>query len=255
MATECYALVRGSSVRVTALDKCGALVGGADGFPYAVSEAVSRVVINEVTEPGANEMLRNEEGERRLHLVRPTQTIRYRADINFLRVDPGLLSLVAGVPVVTNAAGDIVGFDSMTKLPAASFAMEVWSKLAGAACEGDRKYGYTLFPFLKGGLLSGFTFANGLVSFNLVGAQTRQGGSWGIGPYYMDGWCKLVTPVSGNTPWRQTLVVAEPPAATNGIDYYLDVIDGGTPFETSPDILDGGTPFEAGPCIVDGGTP
>jgi hypothetical protein len=270
--TQCYAMVRGSAIRVTGLDRRGSVPSPVS---LAVSRSVTRVTIDEVAEAASNEMLRNEKDERRLLLVRPSQTIRYKASIDFLRTDPGILSLVSGLPVVTNANGDVVGFDAQSKIPATAFALEVWTRLASSGCsdagagagfgEGDfgdgpfggagavRQWGYTLFPFLKGGMLSGFTFANGLVSFTLTGAQTRRASRWGFGPYDLDGpFQRLVEPVSGNTNWRQTLVTGAPPEQTDGVIEYEDVVEGGTATMTSEDVLDGEFVVTSS-AVVDGG--
>lgn len=254
MGSECYALVRGSALRITSLDRCGRLADGA--IDYGVSKSVARVAINEIIEPGDNEVMRTEASqgdERRLLLVRSDRTIRYAVDINFLRLDPGLLSLLTGVPVVYNAAGDVVGFDAASRIPVKSFALEVWTRIAGQRCVTPQ-WGYTVFPYLKGGILTGFSFANGLVSFNLQRATTQRGGNWGSGPYWLeaDPWCHP-EPVSGNTAWRQMLVTGAPPAPTDGVHSFFDEIDGGTASITSPDEVDGGTPLSAGPCEVDGG--
>jgi len=172
---------------------------------------------------------------------------------------------------------NVVGFDSRSKVPPVAFALEIWSKLAGVFCatrelgfgEGDfggmdfgesvygapaPQWGYTLFPFLKGGLMSGFAFANGAVTFNLRRAQTRRGAGWGYGPYDINGpFERLVTPVSGNTNWRNTLVSAPPPLPTDGIASFNDIIDGGTATMTSSDVLDGGTATLTTSRVVDGG--
>lgn len=271
MATKCYAMVRGSAIRVTGLGRQGQLP---DLIPYAVSKSVTKVTINEVTEAASNEMLRTEEDEARLHFVRSTQTIRHTVDIDFLRVDPGVLSLVTGVPLVLrpgtygfgegpfgegpfgegSSSGDIGGFDSDTKRPAASFALEVWSKLAGVYCaDGQQQYGYTLLPFLKGGHLSGFTFQNGLVSFNLRAAQTRKVPRWGVGPYDLEGPHKrLLKVVSRNSTFQNFTTPAVPPTEACGIQETQDIIEGGNAASTSEDIVDGEFVVTS-PWIIEGG--
>jgi hypothetical protein len=249
-------MVRGSGLRVTGLTARGELP---DPILYATSKSVTSVNINEVSESGSSEMLRTEDtDEPRLRIITPTQTIRYTADINFLRVDPGLISLVSRVPVVTNALGDIVGFDSDTRLPAAAFGMELWSRITGQPCDpsGARLWGYTVFPFLKGGVLSGFTFQNGRVSFSLRGAQTRRGVGWGVGPHDLTGVGeRLLEPVSRNTGWRTFLSTIQPPAQQDGIQTLVeDEIDGGTASFTTADILDGGFAPTVTTPTVDGGS-
>lgn len=245
-------MVRGAALRTTALKPCGTIP---DEITYAASKSVISVRINEVVESGRNELLRTEEDVPRLHFVQSDQTIRYRLDINFARVDPEMLNLIASVPVVANAAGDLVGFDSDTRLPVAAFGLEVWSRLAGRDCvDGQRQWGYTVFPYLKGGTLTGFTFANGLVSFNVVGAQTRRVVRWGVGPYDLEGpFRRLLEPVSGNTAWRTMVTTAPPPEETQGVVTVQDEIDGGTASVTSSDEIDGGDAANAGPWIIDGG--
>lgn len=271
-------MVRGSALRVTSLLPCGSIP---DPIPFAVSKAVSRVEITEVTDAGENELVRSEQDDPRLRFTRPDKTIRYRASISFLRVDPGILNIVTGVPLVYRAGTggfgdgsfgggefgvglgdseytpDVVGFDAV-RLPAKAFAMEVWSKLDqpcsstgygfgdGPFGEGpfggprSQRYGYTVFPFLKGGTLSGFQFSNGLVSFNLIGAQTRRGPKWGYGPYDLEGsYARLNTKVSRTTAWRTFTTTALPPVERCGIQTLRDVLDNGTAADPGTDTIDG----------------
>jgi hypothetical protein len=262
MSTKCYAMVRGSAIRVTGLKSCGSIP---EQITYGVSKSITRVTLNEQTDGGGNELLRNEMDEPRLHFVNYAELIRYTTDIEFIRCDPGVLSLVSGVPVVENAVGNIAGFDVNTRLPAKAFAMEVWSKLQSRVLnqsgegfgEGDfgedpfgggegvydscaREYGYTLLPFLKGGYVSGVTFDNGLVSFSLRNAKTRRSSKWGYGPYDLTGqFERLHTPVSGNLMARNFITTAPPPDQTDGVEEFTDVIEGGNAAVTSSDVIDG----------------
>jgi hypothetical protein len=249
-------MVRGSGLRATGLTAKGEVP---EVVQYVTSKSVSVIRINEVVESGSNEVLRTEDAnEPRIKLTRPDQTIRYTADIDFLRTDPGILSLMTNVPQVTNAQGEIVGFDATTRLPAAAFALEVWSKIIGQPCdpEGNRMWGYTLLPFLKGGIISGFVFQNGLVSFRLKGAQTRRGSKWGPGPYDLEGLHqRLLQPVSRNTAWRSFPTSAQPPTQQQGIQVLADdVIEGGSASSTTADTLDNEFAVITEPWIVDGGS-
>ena len=325
MGTECFAPVRGSAIRVTGLTSRGQVP---DLVEYVTSKSVIKVTVSDVVDSGGTEVVKSPEEKRRLRLHKPSQTIRHKVDIEFLRVDPELLRVLAGVELVyKKVAGfgqvpfgiapfgggssnpddfglapfgfeefgggwgeedtrTVIGFDSGTTLRPTSFALEVWSKLDGvsakpralgfdevpfdttpfdtpvpntAGCQDGRRWGYTLFPFLRGGRLSGFKFANGLVSFNIVGAQTRRNSGWGVGPYDLTGpFERLVTPVSGNTSWRMFVTEAAPPAEGCGIQYLVPpVLDNGTAAEPMPDpdaplLVDaGGASTE--PWIIDGG--
>ena len=118
MATKCYAQVRGSALRVTKLTNVGSVT---EPIQYAVSKYAARGVVNEVNEDNFNEMVRSDptaQDERRLFLTKPGGTVRYTTDVDFIRVDPGVLTLVSGVPLVLNAHGDVAGLASKAKLRA-----------------------------------------------------------------------------------------------------------------------------------------
>lgn len=257
MTTKCYALVRGSALRVTGLTKRGYWEIPPGIIWTLVTKSITKITIIEVAEGGTNETLRNDEDELRIYLPSPAQTIKYTADIEFTKTDPALIYMLTGNPVVVDASGDIVGFDANTRLPVQQFAMEVWSKLSGVACTDDaQQYGYSLFPFLRGGILGGFVFSDGAVSFVLRGAQVQRGSRWGSGPYDLTGEGeRLVTPVSGNTRFRQFISPIPPPEPTDGVVYSTDIVDGGSPSSTSSDIIDGGSPSSTTDDILDGGTP
>lgn len=223
MATECYAQVRGRVIRVTRLDSCGNPDPGASAV--VVSKRISSVTIDEVTDDGTNIRDRNFADELCVVDDAFTTVIGYTADIALCGVDPGLIGLLTGQPVVLNAAGNVVGFDatSTVDLDSFGFSLEVWSRIAGSACDpsGNRKWGYTVFPFLKGGRLGGFTFENGAVQFTISGAQTRDGNGWGVGPFDVDrdetnAPIPLFTPLGVNTHYRNVQVTLDPPEAACG---------------------------------------
>lgn len=223
MSTKCFAQVRGRVIRVTRLDSCGNPDPGASAV--VVSKRVSSIAIDEVTDDGTNIRERNFGDELEVVDDAFTQVLGYTANINFVGVDPELISLMTGNPVVTDANDDIVGWDVNTgiDLDSFGFALEVWSRLAGSACDpsGFRQWGYTVFPYLKGGRMGGFSFENGLVAFNIQGAQTRDGNGWGVGPYDVtrdeaDAASPLNTALGVNTQYRNIVVNLDPPTATCG---------------------------------------
>lgn len=223
MVTECYAQVRGRVIRVTRLDACGNPDPGASAV--VVSKRISTVTIDEVTDDGTNVRERNFADELCIVDDAFTQVIGYTADIALCGVDPDLIGLMTGQPVVRNAQGNVVGFDATTTvdLDSFGFSLEVWSRLAGSACgaDGFRKWGYTPFPFLKGGRLGGFSFENGAVQFTVSGAQTRDGNGWGVGPFDVDRDINglpapLHEPLGPNTHYRNITVSLDPPEAACG---------------------------------------
>lgn len=312
-------MVRGSALRVTGLGPRGEIP---DTIQYATSKSVAKVTINEMTDAGQTERLTTPEDEPRLLFTRPEKTIRYLVDIDFLRVDPGVLSLVTGVPLAyahnagfdevpfdispfdTITTQEVRGFDAATRRPAKAFGLEVWTRLAGGvACppgtspvefgeggfgegimggggsaggstfgggsfgggvfgggsgsdlvDNARRWGYTVFPYLRGGYLSGFEFRNGLVSFNLRRAQTRRMPRWGVGPHDLEGaHRRLVASVAKDVSFRSFVTMAQPPVEQCGIIETTDVIDGGSASMTTSDVIDGGSAGNTSAWIVEGG--
>lgn len=254
MGTACFAPVRGSAVRVTELTKNGAVPAT---MRAASSRSVVKITIDEITEASAPLHHRDEYGSLRLRSVKSDQLLRYEIGVDFLRVDPGLLHLLTGVPLVHDVRGNVVGFDAPSLLVGPAFALEVWSRLAGRTTE----YGYTLFPFLKGGRLSGFVFENGLVSFNLRQARTMGNSQWGRGPYntIQSDSLPMDTAVSGNTSWRSIIVSGSPPEQYNGIQTWEppiefgDIIYGGRANYSSAYVIEGGNASTSSSDIINGG--
>lgn len=182
----CFALVRGYMMRVTRLDACGAKVLGPSST--VVSEGFISVAYTANTEEGESISIPNASGKICI-LDEPAPTFTgYDVEVTFCGVDPELYSLMTGQPVVYNDAVTPVpvGFqvNSDVDLAGQGFAIELWSRVPAAACEGgNAAYGYLLNPFLQGGIIGDFTVENAAVNFTLSGAKTKDGNSWGVGPY------------------------------------------------------------------------
>lgn len=215
--------VRGRIIRVTRLDACGAPLPGESAV--VMSKGISSISVEEVSEEGNSIRDRNFGGE--LHVVDDAQAdlIGFNLDINLSGVNPDLITLLTGQPVVKNAAGDTVGFDvdGDIDVDGFGFALEVWTRIAGQACApgGHRKWGYTLFPFIKGGRLGGFTFEDAAVQFTVTGAQTKVGNSWGVGPFDVDRGVNgdpspLFTPIAPTRHYRNIYVTLDPPQESIG---------------------------------------
>lgn len=284
MATQCYAMVRGSVIRLTRLDSRGRVVEGERST--VTTNSVAKISINEVSDTRPGLLEKNEVEEIRIYSPDQNQTIYYTADIEFLRTDPDAIEIVTGQEAISdNALGFglspfgetpfglgapvITGFDVSTHRPVSSFALEVWSRLEGGC---DAQYGYTLFPFLRGGRLSPVTFANGLINFSVRGSRTVRGSRWGFGPYTlrkpnvgwdtsgwdMVGWDnesddqRLLTSVPHNRMWH-TEIVDTAPSPTEGAVPLYDVINGGTAALTTDDTIEGGTAALTTPESISGG--
>jgi hypothetical protein len=179
-------LIRGRAMRATRLDGCGAPVLGPDS--QVTTKGFVSVAMTANSNAGTAIQIDNANGERMVDETPVPRFTNYSLEITFVNVDPALLSLLSGMPVVMNAAGDaIIGFDQDDEIDveATAFALELWTGVGGAACdeEGDPLYGYMLLPFVKGGMIGNVTVENGNITFPITGAQTKKGNQWGAGPY------------------------------------------------------------------------
>ena len=233
-ATKCLSLVKGRRIRVTSLDNCGRPVYGDDS--QVVSKGFISVAFTANTTESDEINVTNASGEVCVYEAAVTSLVGYGIEIQFCEVDPELFALVTGQPVVLAADGStVIGFDVDTKigLENSNFALELWAgSPTGDACatEGAQgSFGYLLLPFLTGGILGDFTIENGAVTFTLTGANTKEGNSWGTGPYNVmlnnaatPVPAPMATPVSTSTALRTMIVDVAPPTEECGARPVLD---------------------------------
>ena len=183
--SKCFALVRGRAMRVTKTDGCGAPILGDES--QVVSDGFISVALTANTDEGTTISVQNAAGKTCI-LDEPCPTFTgYSAEVQFCSVDPALFSLMAGQAPVLDPDGGTVGFRVNAGVDAcgSGFALELWSQVPAGACEEGtgEAYGYFLIPFLRGGVLGDFTVANDAINFTLTGATSRDGSTWGVGPY------------------------------------------------------------------------
>lgn len=223
--TQCFAQVRGSVIRATRLDACGNPDPGASAV--FVSKRISTITVDEVFEEGTNIREKNFGDELTVVDEGYGDLIGYTVDTMLCGVDPDGVNIFTSQPVVKNAVGDTVGFKAQSgiDLDGFGYALEVWTKIAGGACNanGQRLWGYTVFPFLKGGRIGGFSFENSLVQFQITGSQTREGNGWGVGPFDVDrgvgpGFAPapMFEALEENDHFANLLVSLDPPVASCG---------------------------------------
>jgi hypothetical protein len=189
MATvsKCLTIVRGRTLRVTALDECGRVYSEA-GTPPAcevvVTDGIVSVAVNGEYEAGDDIRDKNWAGVIAVEDRSLDQFVRYSLTATFLKVDPALVSLITGLPVELDADSEIAGFRTRAGVTAGNVAIEFWTGVSPIDCGAlDVPYGYTLFPWVRGGRLGNLTIQNGRADFVIEGMFSGGGGGWGVGPY------------------------------------------------------------------------
>lgn len=180
-----FSLVRGRAMRATRLNGCGNPVLGPDSV--VETEGFISVGLTANQQEGEAISVTNAAGNVCIQDTPPPKFVNYSVEVAFCGVDPELVSMLTGQPIVLDADGVPVGFrqNSKVNVDLTGFALELWSGVPQAACDesGDPSFGYILLPFIKGGVLGDFSVENAAVNFTLSGATTRDGSGWGVGPY------------------------------------------------------------------------
>lgn len=229
MANESKALIQGVAIRVTKVDSCGEVVPGECG--YAVEECFVSVAMSDNIENSDEYKVKAASGNYCVNQRSRPQLNWIDAVVTLIRVNPELVSLMTGLPVIYDDSPDpvAVGFGTDTDTYAsANLALETWTNLAsdpdGAACtdEGTR-YGYLLLPWLGDTTIGDLTIENGAANLVLNG-RTKGGNQWGTGPWDViedsNGDPSPLLVAIPSTRHRHTQFTSlAPPEATDGCQY------------------------------------
>lgn len=185
MTDTCFSMVRGRVMRATRLTGCGTI--DSTGCSNIVTEGFVSVAFTANVDAGTDISVTNAGGKVCVQDKASAHLTDYGLVITFCEVNPDLYAMLTGQTTVFDSAGTAVGFRVSTAVGSADsgFALEVWSNVPGAVCTDPttQTYGYTLVPFVQGGVLGDFTLENNAVTFTIQGASTKDGSAWGVGPY------------------------------------------------------------------------
>lgn len=182
MAASCWSSVRAKVMRATKIDQCGLVVPGAGGS--LVSDGLISVSYADELDPGTEILVKNGNGTVCINEP-PCPEIKWlNIEATFCKVDPDLINMLTGWPLVLDCAGDSVGFRKRKTVQCRTgIGLELWSDVSGQECEEDElAYGYFLVPWVNQGLIGDITLEDGAATFTLTG-KGRYGSQWGVGPY------------------------------------------------------------------------
>jgi hypothetical protein len=223
MATYCLRPIRGTVMRVTKLDSCGAVVHGPKAS--VTSDGFVSVELTMEVEDGTDNQLRGA-NDNFIYNSRGRPKLRWvNAVVNFGQVDPEMYNLMTANPLVMNDAAtpEAVGFRIRENVYA-NFALEVWTDLDGQACiNGAPAYGYLLLPWIVDAMIADVTVQNEPITFPINRCRTSRNSLWGVGPYNVDnkltaptGPSPLLTAIQATDHLDFHLTTLAPPAATCG---------------------------------------
>lgn len=210
MPSVCMKPIGGTRMRVTKVDACGAPIFDTGSCSIVTKGFVSVERTAQFVDPDEFQV-KNANGDLCINERTPALFQWYNLVINFCEVDPELLNLLTGSPLVlddTAVTPRSVGWRTREGANVnANVAIEIWTKLGGQACVGGLvQYGYFLMPLVVEGVVGDVTIENGPVSFSVTQARTKGGAGWGVGPY--DVLNKLAAP-TGPSPLLTAMTAAD----------------------------------------------
>lgn len=219
---ECYTLLRVPKVRVTALDECGEPEVGT--CVQVVTDGIITIAETSEYQERQDFFTPNADGAACVTDTSPPVLKWLNLVLTFCRVDPEMINILTGNPLVLDSADEAVGFRTREgSVATVNFAFEAWTRISGSdACgpSGAANYGYVLYPWVVEGTLGDQNFENGVANF-VVNARTRSGSGWGVGPYdvVLDGSAlpsPLLSPIVAGDHRHLQLTEVAPPEAVCG---------------------------------------
>lgn len=229
MKSKRVSFLRGRRMRATLLDAAGRPVYG-DSSVVTTKGFIS-VGYTANTEEGEAIAVTNAGGETCVSEPATPSFNGFGVEAQFCEVDFSLFTMLTGQEVVLDENNEAIGITESTEvnLTDVQFALELWlgATTDADASEGSQgRFGYVLTPFLGGGVLGDVTVENAAITFTVTGMQTRNGSSWGSGPYNVQlvGGvpAPLSTPLKANDHRRIMYTEVAPPEIYSGSTPLLD---------------------------------
>lgn len=186
MATKCFIPLLGKRLRVTELDSCGAIPEGA---MYVSTDGFVSITLTSEVEEGNEIIVRKASGALCVNEKMPNSFKRFTVEIDFCGVNPSLLAMVTNAEEYLDGT-DVIGFTVPEGEILKWFSLELWTGLSGAECAPgtEEASGYILLPFVMAGNLGDIEVTGeDAITFQMTGAMTKGGNSWGEGPYSVYG--------------------------------------------------------------------
>jgi hypothetical protein len=182
MATKTLSSLKGRVMRLTRLDNCGAPITGA--CSSIVTAGFITVTFAPSMDAGTEHTLKNAWGDFCVSEKEPDRTKWVDTSFSLCGVDPDVLDLVGGQESITDGT-DTIGAAFGDSGSIEAFAIEVWTKQAGASCDGGSpEWGYFVAPFVINGNIDGsMEISNGTLQVGLKGEAQKATDSWGVNPY------------------------------------------------------------------------
>lgn len=214
MATKKLRSLKGRTMRLTRLDECGEPVVGV--CSSIVTNGFISVEFSAEVESGEEYTQKNAWGDFCVSEKDRDRTKWLNVAISMCEIDPNVLDIVGGGSIITNGT-DSIGASFGKDGNVEAFALEVWTKQAGAACAGGvAEWGYFVVPYITNGNIDGsVTIENGTMTLGMKGEGQEATAAWGVNPY-ADNPLLAVAGFPVGDLWAVVRTTVQPPAETVG---------------------------------------
>ena len=179
-----FAPLMGKRIRLTEVDSCGRVIP--DGVHMTMDGLVS-VGLSPEVEGGAEITSKRIDGSICVNEKQSDSFKYFTLNITFCGVHPTALALSTNAEeYLSQINQEVLGFTVRAGSIKKYFAFELWTGLAGVACDDQTQEasGYLLLPFVGAGTVGEVTFdSETAVNFTMSGGKTKSNNAWGTGPY------------------------------------------------------------------------
>jgi len=220
--TKILKSIKGQKLRLTRLDECGAPDFGACG--QIVTDGFISVVLSAEIEAGEEYQQKNANGDLCISERDADRFKWVNVTVQLCEIDPDTVEMIGGdmVTALVDEDTNTIGYAVNTNANFQSFALEVWTKVAGGACdpEGNPESGYFLVPWIRNGRPDGdITIENGVLTFQMRGDGFPATDAWDDSPYTAN---PLIDDMPVGHLWGQVTTTVTQPAVTTGCAALVD---------------------------------
>lgn len=179
--STCATPIKGTHMRIVALDACGVPVTGTPGL-VAVSSGFVQVEMEPDYEDGEEFFERTASGEPCVNQKDDPTLKRLALTVQMCEVNVSALSyIISARELTTGTPTTGTGFAVAEGNPTNRFSLEVWQEVAGSgACDasGNQRYIYHAWPNVGATQIGSYTIENGRSTFEFTSETRGAGGTW-----------------------------------------------------------------------------
>lgn len=215
----CAAPIKGSHLRVVAVNDCGVPVTGS-GALSIVTKGFVQVQMEPDYEDGEEFVERNADGELCVNQKDRPSLKRFSLTVDWCEVDPVLAAYVMSARLLDTASPAVTGTGwALSEGEAENkFSMEVWQRVAGSgACDasGVQRFIYNAWPHVGNTQVGSYTIENGRSTLQFVGETFAASTQWGNGPGATS-WLPTGVNVAATDHWLWNITTVAPPTPACG---------------------------------------